>query len=105
MRRGMNITPAKSAQSREKLQALFADVGAELADGRRYLCGDRFTAADLTFAALASPVLLPDGHPVIRTAWARVPPAMQAEITAFRETPAGEFALRLYREERRASGL
>jgi glutathione S-transferase len=32
-----------------------------LADGRPYLCGERFGAADLTFAALSAPVTVPPG--------------------------------------------
>lgn len=100
MRRGMNITPKTAAKSRDKLTAVFADVSAALADGRRYLVGDRLTAADVAFAALASPVLLPDGHPKLRVALADVPAAMRAEIEALRATPAGQFGLRLYREDR-----
>ena len=30
-----------------------------LGDGRRFLVGGRFSAADMTFAALAAPVLFP----------------------------------------------
>ncbi len=100
MRRGMNITAGKSAQSLEKIHQLFADVSGQLADGRRYLCGDRFTAADLTFAALAAPVLLPDEHPKMHAPWAEMPVAMRTEIAALRATSAGQFGLRLYREER-----
>lgn len=31
-----------------------------LSDGRAYLCGETISAADITFAAMAFPVLLPD---------------------------------------------
>jgi len=31
---------------------------AELLHGKRYLLGDRFTAADITFACMAAPALL-----------------------------------------------
>lgn len=31
-----------------------------LSDGRAYLCGDSISAADIAFAALAFPVLLPE---------------------------------------------
>ena len=100
LRRGLNITPQKAAQSLEKVQSLFAEVSSQLADGRPYLCGDRFTAADLTFASLASPMLLPDNHPMVKADYKRVPPAMLKEIEALRATPAGRHVMRLYRDER-----
>ena len=40
-----------------------------LADGRPFLLGDRFTAADLTFAALAAPVVLPPRYGVRCRRW------------------------------------
>ena len=36
-------------------------VDQALADGRPFICGEKFTAADLTFASLAAPVILPKG--------------------------------------------
>lgn len=100
LRRGLKITPEKSAQSLEKIRTIWQEVDTALADGRPYLCGKRFTAADLTFAALAAPALLPPGHPHFAVDWQTLPPQMQNEITGLRETPAGQFALRLYREDR-----
>lgn len=100
LRRGLNITPQKSAQSLEKVKSLFAEVSSQLADGRRYLCGDTFTAADLTFAALASPVLLPGGHPILKLDYRRVPAEMLKEVEELRLTLAGQLALRLYAQER-----
>ena len=99
IKRGLNVTPDGIARSLVKIEDAFARVAALLADGRRYLVGDRFTVADLTFAALAAPVLLPEQLDV------GLPPrelfgAANAQIDAWRATPAGAFALRLYREER-----
>ena len=59
MRRGMHIDAAGAQRSRQKIDTLFADIAKHLESGQRYLVGDRFTAADLTFAALAAPVLFP----------------------------------------------
>ena len=42
----------------------FDFVAELLADGRAYLCGDRFSAADLTFAALAAPMVVPPEYTV-----------------------------------------
>ena len=100
LRRGLNITPQKSTESLEKLHKLFAEVSEVLADGRPYLCAGRFTAADLTFASLAAPALLPDHHPGFVVPWERVPAAMRTEVEKLRATPAGQFVLRMYAEER-----
>jgi glutathione S-transferase len=99
IQRGLNITPDGVARSLEKIEASFAKVGALVADGRRYLVGDRFTVADLTFASLAAPVLLPDQLDV------GLPPfemfgAARAQIDTWRASPAGAFALRMFKEER-----
>ncbi len=71
-----------------------------MADGRRYLVADRFTSADLTFAALAAPVLLPDrgipAYPAVEV----VLDAMRNVVESLRETSAGEFGLRMYAQER-----
>ena len=99
MKRALKVTPEGIARSRAKVDAVFAMVADRLADGRRYLVGDRFTAADLTFAALSTAVIGPpelaDHLPVDSAR-----PEMQAELDAYRRTPAGAFALRLYAEER-----
>jgi glutathione S-transferase len=36
-----------------------------LADGRPFICGHRFTAADLTFAALGGPMVSPQEYAII----------------------------------------
>ena len=63
MAKAMNISPEGAQRSLGQLRELMERYGARLADGRRYLCGDTLTAADLTFAALASPVIFPSGTP------------------------------------------
>lgn len=103
MRRGLKVTPAGIARSRERCADVFTDVELRLADGRRYLCGDRFTAADLTFAALAVPIVMPaelSSYVPID----RMPAAMADEVARHRDTIAGQFALRLYREDRGVAG-
>ena len=57
--RVLDITADTAAQSEAQVRAVFDAVGKRLSDDRPYLCGDRFTAADLTFSALAASVLMP----------------------------------------------
>jgi glutathione S-transferase len=99
MRRGMKVTPEGVARSFERMQATFAEVSRRIGAGRRYLVGDRFSAADLTFAALAVPAVAPPQYGFAQAIEA-LPTAMRREVEALRATPAGAFALRLYREER-----
>ncbi len=100
MRRGMKVDAAGAARSWQRVAATFDAVDARLADGRRYLVGDRFSAADLTFAALASVLVGPKerGFPV-PDAGTRIP-AIAAEIAAAKARPCGRFIARIYAEER-----
>ncbi len=84
----------------ERVHGVFKDVDERLNDGRRFLVGERFTAADLTFAALAAPVLFPAGYRAAYPALDDVPAAMRAEVLRLRDTDAGRFALRLFLQER-----
>jgi glutathione S-transferase len=100
MRRSMRIDAEGAARSREVIDRVFADVEDRLARGARYLVGDRFSAADLTFASLAAPALL------VKEYGAPIPgieasPAEVAElVTRLRKTAAGAFAARIYAEHR-----
>lgn len=100
IRKGLRITPDGAQRSIEHVRAIFSEVDNLLKDGRLYLVDDRFTAADLTFAAMASPVLLPElgiaAYPKIQD----VPSTMRECVEQLRNTDAGRFALRLYAQER-----
>jgi glutathione S-transferase len=100
MRRGMRIDADNAARSLEITRAIFARVGDRLAGGRRYLVGDRFSAADLAFASLATPVLFPREHAHILGDLDAMPEGSRALALEMRATRAGEHALRLYAEER-----
>lgn len=75
-------------------------VASRLGDGRPFLCGNRFTAADLTFASLAAPVLWPAEYGIRFPSLDEIPADVRNTILQFRAHPAGEFALRLFREHR-----
>lgn len=98
--RHFEITPASAAQAIADVRATFDEVGARLADGRPFLIGDRFTAADLTFSALAAAVLSPPGYGVPLPRPDELPPAMATIVRELREHPAGRHALRMFGEER-----
>jgi glutathione S-transferase len=100
VRAAYRITPESGQRSLERVKYLFQLVGERLGDGRRFLVADRFTAADLTFAALSAPVLLPDECRAVSPALDAVPAAMREVVLRLRDTDAGRFARRLYADER-----
>ncbi len=100
MRRSLKIDAPGAARSRAVVDRVFSEVEERLRDGRRYLVGDRFGAADLTFAALAAPALLAPGYGSRMPDVDEVPPDVAALVRRLRATKAGEFGLRLYRDHR-----
>ncbi len=100
VRTAYKITPENAQRSLERVRGVFRQVDELLSDGRRFLVGERFTAADLTFAALAAPVLFPAECRAVQPALDDVPTEMREEILRFRETDAGRFALRMFSQER-----
>ncbi len=100
MRKGMNITPSSAERSLNYVREAFAGVDERLSDGRQYLVGGALSAADVTFASLAAPVLLPRNYGSDLPALDEVPDELLGLIEEFRSSVAGEFALRLYRDHR-----
>jgi len=58
-RRELGIRPGIEAEDEAAVWRELDFVAALLADGRPHLCGERFGAADLTFAALSAAVVVP----------------------------------------------
>ncbi len=97
----MQLTETSASESYQEIVRVFDRVSQILSDGRKYLLGDRFSAIDLTFAALAAPVLQPPEHHIPPAPLAALPMQMQADIRNCQATNAGEFGLSLYRQYRR----
>jgi glutathione S-transferase len=74
----------------------FDAIAERLADGRRHLTGDRFTAADLTFASLAAAVIVPRNYGVALPQPDALPEPVKQDVEAFRAHPAGAYALSLF---------
>jgi glutathione S-transferase len=100
IRSAYKVTPESAHRSLNKVRDVFREVDGHLSDGRRFLVGDCFTAADLTFATLAAPVLFPAECRAVLPSLDAVPLPMRDEVLGFRDTVAGQFALKMYTAER-----
>jgi glutathione S-transferase len=100
MRVGMRIDDEGAERSLGYVRTVFETVGELLADGRTYLVGKIFGAADLTFAALAATVLLPRNYGSPLPSLSELPDELLTQVEEFRSTPAGTFALGIYRDHR-----
>lgn len=84
-----------------QVDSVFNKVETIIADGREFLVGDALSAADITFAALAAPILLPPQCPATMPALEELPQAMQCVVNDYRARPAGQFVLNLYANHRK----
>lgn len=100
VKRSLELGPDTIARERRVIEASLEHVEARLADGRRYLLGDRLSAADLALATLFAPAVLPAEYRGPLPTMEELPPAMRADVEGFRARPAGAFVLRLFREDR-----
>lgn len=95
MRRGLELDAFDITDAAAAIDDVFARVQAEL--GREaYLGGHAPSIRDVVFAVLASPVILPDGHPGSIPLLEELPEPFRAQVERLRATAAGKLAQRVY---------
>jgi glutathione S-transferase len=99
----LRLTDSRAAAALEQINAVVKSVDERLADGRRYLVGDRFSLSDMAFAVALAPLVLPNNYGAPLPALAEMPAAMQAVNAELRARPAGRFALRIYEDHRKGT--
>lgn len=101
LRRQYKLVPPKVEESRVKLLEGLERLEREIqGDPSRYLVGFSLSIADITAAALYSPLLAPEGSPYAARPGEVVPPAIAELRAAVLARPAGQWLLRRYREDR-----
>ena len=101
IRHKLAASAAQVSAGLERARKVIRQVDNLLDDGRAYLAGNRFTAADLTLASMMAPFLMPPEYGVRLPQPGEVSAAMRATIEEMRATRAGQHALQLYRTQRR----
>ncbi len=90
------ISDTSIDSSYQTISEVFDRVNGLLADGRAYLVGDRFSAADLAFATLAAAIVSPPNYGIQLPELTQLPAQMASHIQQFQTTLAGQFVLQLY---------
>jgi len=102
--RALRVDPPRVEKSIDAVRKVFDDIGRRL-EGRRYLVGDRFSVADLAFACLAAAVLVPtrsEGFGAALPERSQLTPRAATFADELRDTEAGQYAMRLFRDDRSA---
>ena len=94
----LKVDEAHVAAGRDLVRRTMDQIAERISDGRPYLLGDRFTAADLTYAAMTAPSVMPQQYGVAMPPRDLLDAPTRAWIEEMRAHPAGAFALRLYEE-------
>lgn len=84
--------------ARDTIMTTLDRIAARLADGRPFLDGDRFSAVDLTFAAMSAPVIAPRNYGIPLPSPDEFPEEGGVFVREVRAHPAGAYAMRLYAE-------
>lgn len=103
IRKSLGVHAVGYERSVERTRKVADEVSERLSDGRAYLCGDAFSAADLTFAAMLAPAILPgpEDFGAVLPSVESLPYGARQFVRELRAHPAGLFAQRMFREERR----
>jgi len=96
----LKVTEENVKSGLDKMRKVFDQVNERLKDNRPYLLGDSFTAADLSFACMAAPLILPQQYGVPLPLPADIPESMKPIVREFSEQAAGSFALKMFENEK-----
>lgn len=101
MTAGLGLSEESAAKGLADAHAGFDRVDALLADGRKYLAGDRLSIADLAFATSGAPMVLAKGYAGHLPDISQLRPELREVIESFRARPSGQFIQRIFDEHRK----
>ncbi|MEM6293532.1 MAG: glutathione S-transferase family protein [Myxococcota bacterium] len=98
--RYLDVSPETVDVAHRDIEAMLDDIERRLQDGRPYLFGETFTAADLSFAALSAPISFPPEYGVPIPSREQIL-AVAPQAARYWARPAVEHAVTMYAKHRR----
>lgn len=99
MRKGLGINRESTRRMEARISAHLEEAAGLLA-GKDYLFGDRFTAADLSLAALTAPLLGTPGYGGTLAPFAEMPEEARQTAEIWRRHPVASYVERIYKLHR-----
>ena len=96
MRSGLKLDGFSAKKTLAGIDRVFAEVEEATSDGSRYLGGNAPSAADIVFASLAGPLVLPGKFPAPLPDLNELPEEYRKIVEEFRSRPAGQLISRIY---------
>ncbi|MET3722694.1 glutathione S-transferase C-terminal domain-containing protein [Sphingomonas trueperi] len=93
---GLKLSPAAAAAAADTIRTSFDATDARIADGRRFLAGDRLTLGDIALCGAAAPLLLPRGYGALMPPIEAMPAPLRGLMEQLRARPTAAFVQRLY---------
>jgi len=100
LNKDFNLNVNMSNEHLTELRKVFAQVDVLLNDGRKYLTGATLTLADIAFAAIGAPLVLPEEYGGAVSKISEISDEYRKDVNELRATNAGQFILRLYQDDR-----
>lgn len=97
----LKVRSARVAAGIARSREIVRQIDDQMSDGRRYLIGERFTAADLSLGCMLAPFVLPPNYGIRLPNPETLPASMARDVNAFRQTRTGRYVQRLFETERR----
>jgi len=104
--KGLNITADRAEKSAKYINQEIQLAEALLEDGRPFLLGDQFSAADIAFSSMLAPALLPsvqEGYGGVLPSVDEVPADFSEFVKRCRDSKGGQHALKMFATKRRKS--
>jgi glutathione S-transferase len=94
----LQLSEARAKDALVRIRTIFDKTDRRFSDHQPYLAGDHVTLGDLSLAAAAAPLLLPNGYGSPIPPLERMPLAYVKIVEEMRHHPTAEFVQRIYAE-------